>query len=90
MLFRLATLAIALTVAASALAQEQSDATTIDAQKIEGVSDLEVSARGQAEIRHGELGVFGEFLRYNREFGEMEGEGGVRLQSGVDRFLGSE
>jgi LPS-assembly protein len=88
MLFRLATLAIAFTTAASALAQDPSDATTIDAQKIEGVSDLEVSARGQAEIRHGDVGVFGEFLRYNREFGEMEGEGGVRLQSGVDRFFG--
>ena len=92
MLFRLATLAIASTAglitSASALAQDQSDATTIDAQKIEGVSDLEVSARGQAEIRHGDVGVFGDFLRYNREFGEMEGEGGVRLQSGVDRFFG--
>jgi len=92
MLFRPATLAIALSAAviqsASALAQDQSDATTIDAQKIEGVSDLEMSARGAAEIRHGDVGVFGEFLRYNREFGEMEGEGGVRLQSGVDRFFG--
>ena len=88
MLFRLATLAIALTAAARALAQDPSDATTIDAQKIEGVSDLEMSARGQAEIRHGDVSVFGEFLRYNREFGEIEGEGGVRLQSGVDRFFG--
>jgi len=87
MLFRLATLAIALT-SANALAQDPSDATTIDAQKIEGVSDLEVSARGQAEIRHGDAAVYGEFLRYNREFGEIEGEGGVRLQSGVDRFFG--
>jgi LPS-assembly protein len=83
---RLATLAIALAAAANALAQ--SEPTTVDAQKIEGVSDLEVSARGAAEIRRGELGVFGEFLRYNREFGELEGEGGVRLQSGVDRFFG--
>jgi len=90
MLFRLATLAIALSAAVSTApsAQAQSDATTVDAQKIEGVSDLEVSARGQAEIRHGELGVFGEYLRYNREFGEIEGEGGVRLQSGLDRFFG--
>ena len=90
MLLRLATLAIALTAALSTSsgAQAQSDATTVDAQKIEGVSDLEVSARGQAEIRHGDVGVFGEFLRYNREFGELEGEGGVRLQSGVDRFFG--
>jgi len=90
MSFRLATLAIALasavTAATNALAQ--SDPTTVDAQKIEGVSDLEVSARGAAEIRRGELSVFGEFLRYNREFGELEGEGGVRLQSGVDRFFG--
>ena len=88
MLFRLATLAIGLISAAGALAQGESDATTIDAQKIEGVSDLEVSARGQAEIRHGDAAVYGEFLRYNREFGEIEGEGGVRLQSGVDRFFG--
>src|SRR5256886_2843924 len=83
---RLATLALALAAAANALAQ--SDPTTVDAQKIEGVSDLEVTARGAAEIRRGELGVFGEYLRYNREFGELEGEGGVRLQSGVDRFFG--
>jgi len=86
MSFRLATLVLALVAAANALAQ--SDPVTIDAQKIEGVSDLEVSARGAAEIRRGDVGVFGEFLRYNREFGELEGEGGVRLQSGVDRFFG--
>jgi LPS-assembly protein len=82
----LATLALTLAVAAHALAQ--SDATTIDAQKIEGVSDLEVSARGAAEIRQGETTLFGDFLRYNREFGEIEGRGGVRLQNGPDRFFG--
>src|SRR5436190_1947848 len=86
MLFRLATLALALAAAGSAVAQ--SDPTTVDAQKIEGVGDLEVSARGSAEIQHGEITVFGEFLRYNREFGELEAQGGVRLQSGVDRFFG--
>src|SRR5437660_8090214 len=84
---RLATLAIALAAAGGALGQ-QSDSTTIDAQKIEGVSDLEVSARGSAEIHRGEVTVFGDYLRYNREFGELEGTGGVRLQSGVDRFFG--
>ncbi|HEY5898260.1 MAG TPA: LPS assembly protein LptD, partial [Burkholderiales bacterium] len=83
---RLATLAIALAAAANALAQ--SDATTVDADKIEGISDLEVTARGSAEIRRGEMSVFGDFLRYNRELGEVEGQGGVRLQSGVDRFFG--
>ena len=90
MFFRLATLAIGLSAAVilSASALAQSDATTVDAQKIEGVSDLEMSARGAAEIRQGEVSVFGEFLRYNREFGEIEGQGGVRLQSGVDRFFG--
>jgi LPS-assembly protein len=84
---RLATLAIALAAAGNALGQ-QSESTTIDAQKIEGVSDLEVSARGAAEIHRGEVTVFGDYLRYNREFGELEGTGGVRLQSGVDRFFG--
>src|SRR5437763_930743 len=83
---RFATLAVALAAAGSAAAQ--SDPTTVDAQKIEGVSDLEVSARGSAEIQRGDVTVFGEFLRYNREFGELEAQGGVRLQSGVDRFFG--
>src|SRR5436190_13711915 len=83
---RLATFAFAL--AAMANASAQSDAVTVDAEKIEGVSDLEVSARGAAEIRRGELGVFGDFLRYNREFGQFEGSGGVRLDSGADRFFG--
>src|SRR4051812_46983998 len=82
----LATLAVALAVAANA--QAQSDATTIDAQRIEGVSDLEMSARGSAEIHQGENTIFGDYLRYNREFGELEGRGGVRLQSGPDRFFG--
>jgi LPS-assembly protein len=87
---RLATLALAL-VAANAAAQSgftSADATTVDAQAIEGIGDLEVTARGSAEIRRGEVGVFGEFLRYNRELGEVEGSGGVRMQSGVDRFFG--
>src|SRR5690349_12317179 len=84
---RLATLAIALAAAGGALGQ-QPETTTIDAQKIEGVSDLEVSARGAAEIHRGEVTIFGDYLRYNREFGELEGTGGVRLQSGVDRFFG--
>jgi LPS-assembly protein len=52
------------------------------------VSDLEVSARGNAEIRRDDLTIFGETLRYNREFGRAEGDGGVRLQRGADRFFG--
>jgi LPS-assembly protein len=90
--YRFATLAAALVVAAPALAQDQGAVeqgrTTIDAERIEGVSDLEVSASGSAEIRRDELRIFGESLRYNRELGTAEAEGGVRLQSGVDRFFG--
>jgi LPS-assembly protein len=87
---RLATLALALAAAANASAQSAPapDATTVDAEAIEGIGDLEVTARGSAEIRRGEVGLYGEFLRYNRELGEVEGRGGVRMQSGVDRFFG--
>src|SRR5437588_1004663 len=70
---RFATLAVALAAAGSAAAHAAP--TTVDAQKIEGVSDLEVSARGSAEIQRGNVTVFGEFLRYNREFGELEDTG---------------
>jgi LPS-assembly protein len=62
--------------------------TTIDAESIEGVSDIEVTARGNAEIRRGDTALFGDVLRFNRETGRAEGEGGVRLQDGVDRFFG--
>ena len=90
--YRFATLAAALVAAAPVLAQDagsdERGRTTIDAERIEGVSDLEVSATGAAEIRRDELRIFGESLRYNRELGTAEAEGGVRLQSGVDRFFG--
>jgi LPS-assembly protein len=62
--------------------------TTIDAQSIEGISDLEVTARGNAEIRRDDFILFGDVLRYNRELGRAQGEGGVRLQRGLDRFFG--
>ena len=95
MRYRLATLAVALAAAAAvAQAQEkppsaaQSPPTTVDARKIEGVSDLEVTARGDAEIHRGDLTIFGDYLRYNQEFGRLDAEGGVRLQNGTDRFSG--
>ena len=90
--YRSATLAVALVVAAPALAQTAGsgakDPITIDAQNIEGVGDLEVTARGAAEIKRDDVTIFGEVLRYNRQFGSVEGEGGVRLQSGPDRLTG--
>jgi LPS-assembly protein len=97
MAFRFATLALALAAAAPAAAQTakpqadaeaEADRTIIEADVIEGVSDLEVGARGNAEIRREDMSIFGETLRYNRELGRAEGDGGVRLQRGADRFFG--
>src|SRR2546421_7276597 len=86
---RLATLAVALAAAAPAGAQNAPpEPTTVAAEKIEGISDLEVTARGAAEIHRGEVTIFGDYLRYNQEFGRVDAQGGVRLQSGVDRFFG--
>ncbi len=62
--------------------------TTIDAQSIEGVSELEVTARGRVEFQREDLSIFSEFLRFNQEFGRVEADGGVRLQRGLDRFFG--
>jgi len=100
MLLRLATLAAALAVASLAAAQGQglrvppgkpgdfTGVTTIDAEAIEGVGDLEVTASGKAEIRRDDLSIFGDKLRINREFNRIGGEGGVGLRIGADRFFG--
>src|ERR671914_412443 len=63
-------------------------ATVIDAERIEGIGDIEVTAHGNAEISRDDVTIFGDVLRYNAEFGRAQGEGGVRLQRGVDRFFG--
>jgi LPS-assembly protein len=96
--FRPATLAAALFLAAPAAAQVTPQSppkpavapppTTIEGDRIEGVSDIEVTARGNAEIRQGDTTIFGQELRYNRELGRAQGEGGVRLTDGPDRFFG--
>jgi len=61
---------------------------TIDAQSIEGVSELEVTARGRVEFQREDLTVYSEFLRFNQEFGRIEADGGVRFLRGEDRFFG--
>lgn len=61
---------------------------TIDAQSIEGVSELELTARGQVEFQREDLTVYSEFLRFNQEFGRIEADGGVRFLRGQDRFFG--
>ena len=67
---------------------EQKEPMTIDAERIDGVGELEVTARGDAEIRQGDLDIFGDYLKYNQEFGRVDADGGVRMQIGVDRFFG--
>ncbi len=61
---------------------------TLDAERIEGVGDLEFSAHGAAELKQDEMTIFGEHLRFNQELGRIDADGGVRLQQGVDRFFG--
>ncbi|OGA06795.1 MAG: hypothetical protein A3D95_01330 [Betaproteobacteria bacterium RIFCSPHIGHO2_12_FULL_69_13] len=84
---------VALFAAAPAPAQTppppEKGPTTIDAEVIEGVGDVEVTARGSAEIKRDDLTIFGEVLRYNREFGRVEGEGGIRMDRLGDRFSGT-
>ena len=62
--------------------------TTIEAEKIEGNPDLEVTARGRVDFQREDLSIYSEFLRYNQEFGRIEADGGVRMQRGQDRFFG--
>jgi LPS-assembly protein len=62
--------------------------TTIDAERIEGVTDLEITARGKVEMRTDDMSIFSDYLKYNQEFGRVDAEGGVRMEMGPDRFFG--
>jgi len=62
--------------------------TTIDAERIDGVGDLEITARGSVELQRDGTKVFSDFLRYNQEFGRIDADGGVRLELDGDRFFG--
>jgi len=80
-----------LAAAAQAFAQAPADKlppATIDAQSIEGISGLEVTASGNVEFRQGDTEVYADHLKFNREYGRVEADGGVRLQQGGDRFFG--
>jgi LPS-assembly protein len=91
MRYCVALLALWFTVAAlaqGAATPQEEGATVIDAESIEGVGDLEATARGSAELRRDDATIFGDMLRFNAEFGRVQGEGGVRLQRGLDRFYG--
>jgi LPS-assembly protein len=73
---------------AGAQSRQAEEPATIDAQSIEGIAGLEVTATGRVEFRQGEFSVFADYLRFNREFARLEARGGVRLQQGGDRFSG--
>ncbi len=84
-------LLLLIAAASPALAQEPAEEkapTTLDAERIEGVGDLEFSAHGAAELRQEGMTIFAERLRFNQELGRVDADGGVRLQQGVDRFFG--
>ncbi len=74
---------------APAQAQRPRGPTTIDAEKIEGVSELELTARGRVEFKREDMSIYAEYLRFNQEFGRVEADGGVRLQMGLGRFNGA-
>jgi LPS-assembly protein len=80
---------LALLAAALAQAQPVKEHATIDAQSIEGISGLEVTARGGVEFRQDDTTIYADYLKFNREFGRLEAQGGVRLEQGGDRCPGS-
>jgi LPS-assembly protein len=82
-------LLFALLAAAHAQAQPAKQPATIDAQSIEGISGLEVTARGGVEFKQDDTAIYSDYLKFNREFGRLEAEGGVRLEEGADRFSGT-
>ena len=63
--------------------------TYIDAERIEGVMDIEVTATGKAELRQDETLIFGERIKLNQEFDRIDADGGVRMEQGADRFSGT-
>ena len=75
-------------MSAHAQRADSNAATTIDAEQIDGVADLELTARGAVELKRDGTTIFSDFLRYNQEFGRIEADGGVRLELDGDRFFG--
>src|SRR3982751_3038439 len=80
--------ALAADAAAQVPTPASRDPVTVDAERIDGVGEFELTARGAAEINQGELNVFGDVLRFNQEFGTVDAEGGTRLKTATDRIFG--
>ena len=79
---------LALLAVTLAHAQQEKAPATLEAQSIEGIAGLEVTARGGVEFTQDDTTIYADYLKFNREFGRLEAEGGVRLQQGGDRFSG--
>ena len=62
--------------------------TTIDADYIEGIGGQETTARGNAELRQDDTVIFGDFLRYNQEFGRIEADGACGCSRATTVFRG--
>ena len=74
---------------AQPLPPKEKGPTYIDAERIEGVMDIEITATGKAELRQDDTTIFGERIKMNQEFNRIDADGGVRLEQGNDRFSGS-
>ena len=59
---------------------------TIDAERLDGVGEIEMTARGNAEIKQDEMTIFSDFLKYNRELGWVDAHDGVRLQPANEKM----
>lgn len=72
-----------------AAAPSEKGPTYIDAERIEGVMDVEITATGKAELRQDDTTVFGDRIKLNQEYNRTDADGGVRLEQGSDRFSGT-
>jgi LPS-assembly protein len=62
--------------------------TTLEADRIEGVSGGETTAQGNATLRRGDLSIRAESLSYSEENEQVEAKGNVRLERGADSLRG--
>jgi LPS-assembly protein len=61
---------------------------TIDAQSIQGISGIEITASGDVQLVQDDTRIFGQYMKLNQEFGRIEATGGVRLVRGANRYFG--
>jgi LPS-assembly protein len=62
--------------------------TTLEADRIEGVSGRETTAQGNATLRRGGLSIRADSLSYSEESEHVEANGNVRLEQGGDSLRG--